>query len=247
MKKFIALSLLAVLTLGSLSMASAYSGTGYPYHEPSVHDNGSWDSNSHPENWTEGTYDVSGIPEGSDWAEGEEFSEEYAEEFSDEYSEDEENAYDMADELDELYQDMDEECSDLPSKALNSALDKIDEAVKVIIEALQEAENGQKDSCNQKLREGIALLEKAINQFEVRECRTAGLYKKRCIPQEIVQQYKEEMLLMLEQLKEFLLADTDEDGIADVCTWEDFMSELEDENWEDENWNDEGWKEGHFE
>lgn len=235
MRNLIALSLSTLLTLSSLYGAKAYSD-GYPYHDTWTSGNTdyNWDSHSGSEDWSSESHE-----DGYNWWEHEESSEE----LHNEYTESQENAYDMVDELDELYQDMEEESSEYPFtvRPLESVFDKIEESIRMIVEGLEDAENGQKDSCNQKLREGVALLEKAIHQFEVRECRTAGIYKKRCIPQEMVELYKEDMLVMLEQLKEFLLADDNQDRSADMCSWQDFLNNLEDEypeegNWEEDNW-----------
>lgn len=218
MKFLIMLSLSILVTFGSLNIALAYSDE-ISHYENFITENSYYKggSNGNPESTTDGTFDIHELPNGSDW----EVWDEYEGEADEYYSfDDEDQGYVFAT-LEEIYKlivEINEKQKDTLSKStkeLLEALEKNNETVKEIIEAL--SKDKKMISCDQELKESMAVFEKSVQKFKTRQCPARWLYGKRCIPYEIAQEYEEEILLRFEKLKKLLLVNEDADTIADIC------------------------------
>lgn len=128
----------------------------------------------------------------------------------------------LIDDLDSIREDLLDELEDSPSKPLKNVTKKLAKCVDLIEDALGASDEGEIEDCGEGLERAQSILDKAIIAFEKRECRSERASRK-CISQDVVEAYLEDLEDMLDSLEEELELDDDEDGIPDICGFsEDF-------------------------
>lgn len=128
----------------------------------------------------------------------------------------------LIDDLDSIREDLLDELEDSPSKPLKAVTKKLGKCVDLIEGALDASDEGEIEDCGSDLEKAHGLLEKIVDLFEARECKSERASRK-CISQDVVEAYLEDLEDMLDSLDEEINLDDDEDGIPDICGFsEDF-------------------------
>lgn len=115
-----------------------------------------------------------------------------------------------------LREDLLAEFEETPVRALQIVANKINKVVRHVNKAIEHALEGEPEPCDDDLSDAATSLEKVIDLFESRQCRSTRL-SRRCIPKEIVQTYLPDFEDLFDLIEETVSIDDNEDGLADVC------------------------------
>ena len=94
---------------------------------------------------------------------------------------------------------------------------KIKRVIDLIETALELSGEGDIDSCGIKLAKALRVLDVAISQLELRQCKGLKINTRRCIPKNIAQGFLPELEDLFDLLDEENSIDSDDDGIPDAC------------------------------
>lgn len=138
----------------------------------------------------------------------------------------------LNEELVTIVEDLEIELEGVSSKPLKVVVARLGRVADSIDKAIEASEEGEADECGTILKRAAKLLKKVTAVFGRKAC-PEGITSKRCIDNEIVDFFLEDLESLRDQIIDEVSIDDDEDGIPDLCS--EFEEEFEgDEFFDDE-------------
>lgn len=136
-----------------------------------------------------------------------------------------ERILEIVNEIEKVYTELLAELEDYNNKNLKKVTNKLEDCVDIFSEAMGETEEEFPKSCEDAIKWGLKVFNRAISLLEQRKCDEINITR-RCIPSEIADKYIPQLKELYTELEEEVLADEDEDGAPDICKyWEEWEDE----------------------